>query len=313
MFARPLSLTAALLLAGTALVVPARAASAASPTAQASSGTPASPRFSVRPVAAAPDGGGPVLVAHRGASGYAPENTLAGVDKARELGVRWVENDVQRTKDGVLVVLHDTTLARTTDVEQVFPDRAPWNVKDFTAREISRLDAGSWFGPQFKGAKVPTLDQFLKRMSRHRLSLLLELKAPELYPGIERETLNALRRAGWLDRGHVRDRLVVQSFGADAVRRVHQLRPDVKTGFLGTPAQAELPAYAAFADQINPTHSTVTPSYVDAVQALKGPHGKRLEVYTWTVNDAATARKVRDAGVDGVITNFPDVVKDAIG
>ncbi|MGG7613026.1 glycerophosphodiester phosphodiesterase, partial [Streptomyces sp. ZG43] len=263
--------------------------------------------------AAAPDGGGPVLVAHRGASGYAPENTLAGVDKAREMGVRWVENDVQRTKDGVLVVLHDTTLARTTDVEEVFPDRAPWNVKDFTAREIARLDAGSWFGPQFKGAKVPTLDQFLKRMSRHRLGLLLELKAPELYPGIERETLTALRRAGWLDRGHVRDRLVVQSFGADAVRRVHQLRPDVKTGFLGTPAEAELPAYAAFADQINPTHSTVTPSYVDAVQALKGPHGKRLEVYTWTVNDAATARKVSDAGVDGVITNFPDVVKDAIG
>ncbi|MFC7467537.1 glycerophosphodiester phosphodiesterase [Actinomadura keratinilytica] len=111
----------------------------------------------------------------------------------------------------------------------------------------------------------------------------------------------------------MRDRLVVQSFGADAVRRVHQLRPDVKTGFLGTPAEAELPAYAAFADQINPTHSTVTSSYVDAVQALKGPHGKRLEVYTWTVNDAATARKVRDAGVDGVITNFPDVVKDAIG
>ncbi|CAM5328385.1 MULTISPECIES: glycerophosphodiester phosphodiesterase [Streptomyces] len=311
MFARPLSLTAALLLAGTALVVPARAASAAAPTAQASSGSSASPRLSVRPVAG--PGGGPVLVAHRGASGYAPENTLAGIDKAREMGVRWVENDVQRTKDGVLVVVHDTTLARTTDAEEVFPDRSPWNVRDFTFREITRLDAGSWFGPRYRGAKVPTLDQFLERMSRQRLNLLLELKAPELYPGIERETLTALRRAGWLDRSHVRNRLVVQSFGADAVRRVHQLRPDVKTGFLGTPAQAELPAYAAFADQINPTHSAVTASYVDAVQALKGPHGKPLEVYTWTVNDAATARRVNDAGVDGVITNFPDVVKDAIG
>ncbi|MFD5186181.1 glycerophosphodiester phosphodiesterase [Streptomyces sp. NPDC058372] len=312
MFARPLSLTAALLLAGTALVVPARAASATTPAgAQAASQAAASPRSSVRPVAGTD--GRPVLVAHRGASGYAPENTLAGVDKARELGVRWVENDVQRTKDGVLVVLHDTTLARTTDVEEVFPDRAPWDVKDFTSREIARLDAGSWFGPEFEGAKVPTLDQFLKRMSRHRLNLLLELKAPELYPGIERQTLTALRRAGWLDRGHVRDRLVVQSFGADAVRRVHQLRPDVKTGFLGTPAQSELPAYAAFADQINPTHSDVTDSYVDAVQALKGPHGKRLQVYTWTVNDAATTRRVNDAGVDGIITNFPDTVKDAIG
>lgn len=311
MFARPLSLTAVLLLAGTALVVPARAATAAAPAAKASPQATAAPRFSVRPVAGT--GGRPVVVAHRGASGHAPENTLAGIDKARELGTRWVENDVQRTRDGVLVVVHDTTLARTTDVEQVFPDRAPWNVRDFTHREIARLDAGSWFGPEFKGTKVPTLDEFLKRLSRQRLSLLMELKAPELYPGIERETLTALRRAGWLDRGHVRDRLVVQSFGADAVRRVHQLRPDVKTGFLGTPAPAELPAYAAFADQVNSTHSAVTESYVDAVQALKGPHGKRLEVYAWTVNDAATARRVNDAGVDGIITNFPDVVKGALG
>ncbi|NED81407.1 glycerophosphodiester phosphodiesterase, partial [Streptomyces sp. SID11233] len=87
------------------------------------------------------------VVGHRGAPAYAPENTLPSVDKAAELGFRWVENDVQRTKDGELIVLHDTTLTRTTDVEQVFPDRAPWNVRDFTAAEIARLDAGSWYNP----------------------------------------------------------------------------------------------------------------------------------------------------------------------
>ncbi|NEE17929.1 glycerophosphodiester phosphodiesterase, partial [Streptomyces sp. SID7499] len=115
----------------------------------------------------------PVVVAHRGASGYAPENTLAAVDAADALGIDWVENDVHRTRDGVLVVLHDTDLKRTTDVEQVYPDRAPWAVKDFTAAELAKLDAGSWFGTQFTGARVPTLTQFLHRVERNRQKLLL--------------------------------------------------------------------------------------------------------------------------------------------
>src|SRR5947208_3194593 len=77
----------------------------------------------------------PTVVAHRGASAYAPENTLASIDKAARLGFQWVENDVQRTKDGELVVIHDDSLKRTTDVQKVFPHRAPWKVKDFTAAE----------------------------------------------------------------------------------------------------------------------------------------------------------------------------------
>jgi glycerophosphoryl diester phosphodiesterase len=87
----------------------------------------------------------PTTVAHRGASAYAPENTLAAVDKADALGIEWVENDVQRTKDGELVIMHDTTLDRTTNVEKVFPRRSPWKVSDFTAAEIRKLDAVSWF------------------------------------------------------------------------------------------------------------------------------------------------------------------------
>ncbi|MFJ6013553.1 glycerophosphodiester phosphodiesterase [Streptomyces sp. NPDC092952] len=253
----------------------------------------------------------PVVIAHRGASAYAPENTLPAIDKARALGFDWVENDVQFTKDGVLVVMHDTDLRRTTDVEEVFPGRASWGVKDFTAKEISKLDAGSWFGPQFAGTKVPTLKQYLKRVERNRQKLLLEIKSPELYPGIEKETLRVLRQNGWLDRAHVKNRLVVQSFGADSVKKVHQLRPDVTTGFLGTPAVADLPSYAAFTDQINPSHPSVSADYVAAVHALKGAHGKKLQVNTWTVNDAATATKLAGLGVDGIITNNPDVVRDA--
>lgn len=253
----------------------------------------------------------PVVVAHRGASGYAPENTLAAVDAADALGIAWVENDVHRTRDGELVVLHDTDLKRTTDVEQVFPDRAPWAVKDFTAAEVAKLDAGSWFGPRFTGARVPTLTQFLHRMERNRQKLLLEIKSPATYPGIERDIIRVLGRSGWLDRSHVRSRLVIQSFGADSVKKVHSLRPDITTGFLGTPAVADLPAYAAFTDQINPSYATIGADYVAAVQRLKGPHGKRLRVNTWTVNKAADAVKARGYGVDGIITNFPDVVRDA--
>ncbi|MFF3857707.1 glycerophosphodiester phosphodiesterase [Streptomyces sp. NPDC002209] len=255
---------------------------------------------------------GPVVYAHRGASAYAPENTLDAIDLAMRLGFDWVENDVQRTKDGELVVVHDDTLARTTDVEQAFPDRAPWRVKDFTAAEIATLDAGSWFGAEFAGARVPTLREYLDRVQSNRQRLLLEIKKPELYPGIEKETLQVLDEAGWLDAGHVQGRLVVQSFSADCVRIVHGLRPDLVTAFLGTPTVADLPKYAEFTDRINPWHTTISADWVAAVHGLLGAHGKTMEVDTWIVDDAATARKVQGMGVDGIITNAPDVVQEAV-
>lgn len=255
----------------------------------------------------------PVVYAHRGASAYAPENTLESIDLAMRLGATWVENDVQRTKDGELVVVHDDSLARTTNVEQVFPDRKPWLVKDFTAAEIARLDAGSWFSEEYAGARVPTLRNYMNRVQRNRQRLLLEIKKPELYPGIERQTLDLLGGLGWLDDAHVARRLVVQSFSADSIRIVHDLRPDIVTAFLGTPKVADLPRYAAFTDRINPWHTTISADWVAAVHRLRGAHGKAMEVDTWIVDDAATARKVRGMGVDGIITNAPDVVRDAVG
>ncbi|MFD3485991.1 glycerophosphodiester phosphodiesterase [Streptomyces sp. NPDC058665] len=302
MYART-SVTATVALLGAAALILPGTTSAAAPRATAPESSAASAR----------QGADPLVIAHRGASAYAPENTLAAVDKAEELGIDWVENDVQRTKDGELVVLHDTDLKRTTDVEQVFPDRAPWNVKDFTAAEIARLDAGSWFGADWAGERVPTLKRYLDTVEDNRQKLLLEIKAPELYPGIEKDTLRVLRAEGWLDRSHVKNKLVIQSFGADSVKAVHARRPDVTTGFLGTPAVADLPSYAKFTDQINPTHSTLTAEYVTAVHRLKGAHGKRLQVSTWTVNDAAGALRVAGFGVDGIITNNPDVVRGAVG
>ncbi|MFG2221599.1 glycerophosphodiester phosphodiesterase [Streptomyces sp. NPDC048644] len=253
-----------------------------------------------------------VTVAHRGAPAYAPENTIASIDRAHRLGSDWVENDVQRTKDGELIVMHDTTLDRTTNVEQVFPGRSPWKVADFTLNEIEKLDAGSWFGPEFTGERVPTLQTYLDAVTHNGQKLLLELKSPELYPGIELQTLLELRHEGWLDRNHVKHRLIVQSFNGDAIKTVHTLRPDVKTGFLGNPTTAQLPDYAKFCDQINPTYKAATPAYIDAVHALKGPHGRPLEVYTWTVDDAATAVELARSGADGIISNRADLVRGAL-
>jgi glycerophosphoryl diester phosphodiesterase len=254
----------------------------------------------------------PLVVAHRGASAYAPENTFAAIDKAADMGFRWVENDVQRTKDGELVIVHDDTLKRTTDVEERFPDRAPWKVADFTAAEIATLDAGSWFDPKFAGQRVPTLKQYMNRVSRNHQKLVFEFKKPELYPGIEKQGLDVLRKTGWLDKHHVKSKLVIQSFSADSVKKVHELRPDIKTGFLGTPAVADLPEYAKFSDQINSTYGSISSEYVAAIHALKGPHRKHLEIFTWTVNDAAAAQRVAGYGVNGIITNTPDVVREAI-
>ncbi|MEV3873564.1 glycerophosphodiester phosphodiesterase family protein [Streptomyces sp. NPDC049906] len=252
------------------------------------------------------------VIAHRGASAQAPENTLAAVDRADALGVDWVENDVQRTRDGVLVVIHDTDLKRTTDAEEVFPDRAPWKVADFTAEEIARLDAGSWKGKAHAGARVPTLRGYLRRVDANGQKLLLELKSPKSYPGVEEDLLELLAEERWLDQRHLRDRLVVQSFDADALRTLHGARPDLRTGFLGAPSPAALPWYAQFTDQINPKSSTVSAAYVATVQALGGPHGRRLEVNVWTVDEPEEVRRAVRKGVDGIITNAPDVVRETL-
>ena len=253
------------------------------------------------------------VIAHRGASAYAPENTLAAVRVAADLGAEWVENDVQRTKDGRLVVIHDTTLRRTTDVEQRYPDRSPWRVGDFTLAEIARLDAGSWFGEAYRGERVPTLEQYLDLVSRTGQKLLLEIKAPELYPGIEEDTLKVLQDTGWLTADRLRDDLVIQSFSADSIATVHRLDPRVRTGFLGSPKPADLPAYARFSDQINPPRHSVTAQYMASIHSLKGPHGKPLRAWVWTIDDPAVAKEMVDAGVDGIISNQPDTVLGGMG
>ena len=133
------------------------------------------------------------VVAHRGASAYAPEHTLAAYKLAIEMGADYVEQDLAVTKDGVLICLHDASLERTTNVEELFPNRVTtqtiegktrraWLANDFTLAEIKTLDAGSWFDRKFAGEKVPTFDEAIA-LIRGKAGIFPELKTPEIYAG----------------------------------------------------------------------------------------------------------------------------------
>lgn len=249
-----------------------------------------------------------IAVAHRGASGYAPENTLAAIDEAYRLGAETVEVDVQLTSDDRLVLMHDTRLDRTTDVAEVFPGRAPYDVADFTLAEIRRLDAGSSFDDEFAGEPVPVLGEALDRLQNYDMNLLLEVKEPALYPGIERQVAVELaRRPHWTapnapDEPH---RLVVQSFDWESTRASKGFLPSVPHALLGRVPEAEIDQYR-WAHMINPNHTTIDADYVSEV------HDAGLEIMPYTINDPATMGQVLEMGVDGFITDFPDAGQRAI-
>ncbi|RSN04198.1 glycerophosphodiester phosphodiesterase [Nonomuraea sp. WAC 01424] len=242
-----------------------------------------------------------VNVAHRGASAYAPENTIAAFQLAARQGADMFELDVQETKDHELVLMHDTTLARTTDAERVLPGLAPWRVRDLTLAQIRRLDAGSWFDREYTGERVPTLREALRAMAGTGLGLLLEVKEPRLYPDIESRVVRALRdEPAWLVPG----RLVAQSFDWDSMRAFHRLLPEVPIGLLGTPDTAALPDLAKFANHVNPPYTALTSSYV------KRAHELGMKVFTWTVDSPDIMRRLLTYNVDGIITDKPDVLRD---
>lgn len=250
---------------------------------------------------------GVLNVAHRGASGHAPENTLTAVRHAVEAGADMVEVDVQRTRDGALVLMHDTTLHRTTDARRVFPRRAPWRVADFTYDELARLDAGSWKAKHHGGEPVPRLEELLDLLAAGPTGLLLELKAPELYPGIVPDVVSALgSRRSWTEKALAAGRLVVESFHVAAMKEHKTLAPTVPVGILGQPARANLPALATWADQVNPSHLRVDAAYVDLVHRLG------MESHVWTVNRRSSIRRALALGVDGVITNRPEVLREEL-
>lgn len=244
------------------------------------------------------------VIAHRGASAYAPENTLPAFDLAVALGVDVVETDVQMTRDGQLVCVHDTTLARTTDARRRYPHRAPWSVGDLTLAEVRALDAGSWFDQSSAGTRVPTLRETLDILDG-RAGLLLEFKRPALYPGIADTAVAELVRTGWLG-GPVRDApLVAQSFDWGFMARFHALAPMVTAGLLGRPpSPRRMRELSTWVSQINPADRCTSARVVEAV------HRNDMVTCPWTVDAAPRMRELVALGVDGIITNRPDVLLD---
>ncbi|WP_285766378.1 glycerophosphodiester phosphodiesterase family protein [Peribacillus sp. SI8-4] len=237
----------------------------------------------------------PLKIGHRGAAGYCPENTIASYEKAIELGADVLEVDIHLSKDDVLVVHHDPTLNRTTS--------GKGNVRDYTADELKKLDAGSWYHSRFKNERIPLLSEVLERF-QSEAGFLIEIKHPSLYPGIEARLAEELRKFTEITSVHTP--VMVHSFDAESMKRFHLLMPDIQVGVLikrkiDDEALKEIAKFAAF---LNPKQTILNPKLQLRIQK----HG--MKVFTWTVNNKQRLRLFEKMKVDGIISDFPDYFSD---
>jgi glycerophosphoryl diester phosphodiesterase len=269
----------------------------------------------------------PWLIAHRGASAYAPENTIPAFRLAAEQGADWVEFDLQLTKDRQVVCLHDNSLERTTDVEEVFPDRfrsegtaKRWMLEDFTLAEIKRLDAGIWFDAKFRGTRIPTFAETIDAL-RGRSGLFIELKTPERYENIERLILSELEAKGLARPGaEARTPVLLQSFTASSLQILSSLGTKLPVHFLVNARDAQqwltpdgLAKIKAFATGISPEKTAVLNQAEGIARARQ--LGFLITPYTFRASAVSGFPDVRaemahylKLGVNGVITDNPDLM-----
>ncbi|MGH3336187.1 MAG: glycerophosphodiester phosphodiesterase [Nocardioides sp.] len=238
------------------------------------------------------------MIAHRGASARAPENTLSAVRAAVACGADAVEIDVRRSRDGEFVVLHDATLGRTTDVRRQRWNRSGPRVDELTLNQLRRLDAGSWKGPSFVGERIPTLDEVLDLVASTPARLLIEVKRPV---GSDPRDLGDL--AALLDAAPVpHRRITVQSFDCRVAQDLRNRLPGITLAVLTRSVHGDLRAYSRWADQVSLHHKSLDRRTLDAVK------GWGMHCVTWTVNSPVSMRRVLGLGVDGVITDHPEAV-----
>ncbi len=256
-----------------------------------------------------------VVIAHRGASAEAPEHTVAAYDLAIEQGADYIEQDLQLTADGELVVMHDELLDRTA--------RGPAEscrglVRTKTLAQLRQCDVGSWFNeahperadPAFAGLRIPTMREVVERYGRD-VRYYVETKAPESQPGLEQALLDLLDDTGLSDTrlsgraGRARP-VIVQSFSPSSLRLIHGQRPDLPLVLLlvtGIPITDGVLADAStFAIGIGPAEADVDAAVVRAA------HTRCLDVHPYTVDDPAAMAALLEAGVDGMFTDVPDVL-----
>ena len=234
-----------------------------------------------------------LVIAHRGASGNAPENTMAAFRKAVALGATFIETDLQLSRDARFVAIHDATVNRTTNGQGA--------VHDMTLAELRKLDAGSWFGSEFGGERIPTLEEIFEFSKKNDVVFYLEIKPAGSWGG-EHALIGALRESGEIPRA------VVISFDPSIVMSLRKIEPTLMTGLLYD-GQIENPlekAVAIGARQLAVRGDLVTPAML--AEARK----KDLQVVCWTVNHSAHMRMLAAAGVDGIMSDYPDRLVAAV-
>jgi glycerophosphoryl diester phosphodiesterase len=226
-----------------------------------------------------------MAIAHRGASSYAPENTFAAFDLAIRMGARHIELDVEATSDGHIVVIHDDTVDRTTDGSGL--------VTGQTLQALQALDAGSWFGREFAGERIPLFDAVLRRYTG-RAHLHTEIKGRSTY--LSRRTADLVRQHDMVDQ------VTITSFQKARLEEIRGYAPELATGWL-LPEVSDVAiaqAHELELRQICPRAPTVTAALVSRL------HAEGFVVRAWGVDTEALMRQVVEAGADGMTVNFPD-------
>jgi len=230
-----------------------------------------------------------VVIAHRGAAAYAPENTLAAVEKALQQKAHYVEIDVQETVDGELVVAHDSDFMKVANV-----GRKVW---DATWAELQEIDIGSWFAPEFAGERVPHLRDVLER-ARGRGRVTIELKYYGHAQQLEQRVIDLVEQVG------AADQVILMSLDYDGIRKVRALRPDWTVGLLTAKAVGDLTELDADFLAVNVGLATR--------RFVRRAHARGKEVYVWTVDDPVRMFQMLNLGVDGLITNRPDLAREVL-
>ena len=268
--------------------------------------------------AAPPPKAAPVInIAHRGASGSAPEHTIAAYDLALKLGADYIEQDLQLTSDGVLVAMHDATLDRTA---RGSVENCTGPVSEKTLAQLKTCDVGSWFNdafpeaarPEYVGLRIPTLEEVFERYGK-RVNYYVETKSPESSDRMEERLLELLDRFGLRQPATDRWQVLIQSFSPASLIKIHtQLDPSLPLIqlLLGGPSlanQVALDAIAEYAVGIGPSRSSADAALVQAA------HDRCLAVHPYTVNGESDMSSLIGAGVDGMFTNFPERLDGLLG
>jgi glycerophosphoryl diester phosphodiesterase len=237
------------------------------------------------------------VVAHRGASGYAPETTLESYRLALKMNVDYVEMDIHMLRDGTLVAIHDPDVKRTTD--------GKGQISELTLTALKTFDAGSWFNrahprkarPEFIGLRVPTLQEIFDLIRQSSVGCYIEIKDPDRYPPELESSLLSL-----LQKNRMEKRSQIISFSAQSIAKVKALDSSIQTGLLISRRRKDPvgDALAVFADELAIRHGIADASVVDAA------HEKGLSVSVWTVDLESDMKRMIAIGVDRIITNYPD-------